>query len=286
MSAFSKRYTVADLVRDLSELDSFPADARGLGVDAGGEVVTDQRLVDPGTDHNLLMVAGAGRGKTNLLRGIVAQDLAGASSVMVVDSRCSGASFRKLHDLPNLNHAYRVTAIHDLLVCLGEEMEARRALQKAGTPDYMPLTLAVDDLAAVRHQLHRYWVRRMPVGGPVASPALAALDEAVFTGRSVDVRVVATAQTAPSARWVDQFGVRVAANLPRLGWDLVAPELSARPAPSRIPGRMQVMFTGWPVAIETQIPLWTDTAVRELASRSVESTPFPYLAATTWGDHR
>ncbi|WP_367920987.1 hypothetical protein [Nocardioides ginsengisoli] len=259
------------------------AGATAIGSAGDGSVVYTDQLSTRANDHNVLMVAPAGHGKTNTLRGIAAQDLARGGSVLVVDSRVSGASFRKVADLPNLMHGHRITAIHRLLTCLADEMAARAAALEAGVPAYMPLTVAVEGLDILKELLSRHWMRLMPSGGPVVSPALDALRLALFEGGPLDVRVIATTQRPPSASWRDQFGVRVLGRQTRLGWDLLGCGEPLQPAMARIPGRMHVVF-GHDYAIETQVPLWTDTAVREWASRAVENQPFPYLASTTWGD--
>src|SRR5690606_30313218 len=108
-------------------------------------------------------------------------------------------------------------------------------------------------------QLANWWAEVRERSDPKRSPAIAALGELLFMGRSAKVNVLAVAQMltarsigGPEAR--ENFAIRCLARYTANAWKMLVPE-AAMPRPSRTLGRWQIVVGGQ--ATETQVAYLT-----------------------------
>jgi hypothetical protein len=143
------------------------------------------------------------------------------------------------------------------------------ALHEAEDWDPGPRHLLIcEELNATIGQLTNYWAAEREKSDPKKSPAVAALADLLFMGRSAKVNVLAIAQMltaraigGPEAR--ENFGIRCLARYTSNAWKMLVPE-AGMPRASRTLGRWQVVIGG--VATEVQVAYLTTSQARALAS--------------------
>ncbi|MFJ4771040.1 hypothetical protein ACIP88_18330 [Streptomyces uncialis] len=91
--------------------------------------------------------------------------------------------------LPTVTHRGNIAGIHDALTGLATELQRRLHLDGdlAGVPR---LIVALDEADATVRQLTRYWKTFRQNDDPRTSPAVIALEEAIWAGREARVHVI------------------------------------------------------------------------------------------------
>jgi hypothetical protein len=143
------------------------------------------------------------------------------------------------------------------------------ALHEAEDWDPGPRVLVIcEELNATIGQLANYWADVREKGDPKKSPAIVALADLLFMGRSAKVNVLAIAQMltaraigGPEAR--ENFGIRCLARYTKNAWKMLVPE-AAMPRSSRTLGRWHMVIGGQ--AIEVQVAYLTTSQARALAN--------------------
>lgn len=224
---------------------------------------------------------GSGAGKSELAKVVLTQLLFHGAIGLILDHKMTSHPWAK--GLPNVVTAVRIPEIHKALVWLGgHEVPRRKEVSYAGTDvhgnvhaDVGPRIIVIaEELNATVAQLRTYW---RELGEKSRSPALTALDEVSFTGRSVLINLVYIGQrlsdkaTGGGGDARENIGVIAFARYRPSTWKMLAPD-HAMPAKSNAPGRLQVVSDQ---VQETQAPLFTTGEARELALSGVVS-PLPY----------
>jgi hypothetical protein len=256
-------------------IDDAPESAPVIGVAAQGRVVSID--LDNESPH-LLVSMSTGGGKSTILKGLAAQLARNGSVGSIIDVKRH--SHRWARGLPGFDYGRDITEIHRILVALGAEVLRRNHLADAwegeGDPriDEPRHVLLLEEMNVTRDRLKTYWsqVRSGPEGDPKVSPALAALDEIVFTGRAVKMHVLCVAQSATTASlggpaFRENFHARLLARYTTNAWRMLAPEVWPPPAPTRHMGRCQVVMAG--EAHATQALYLSDDEARALALEGV-----------------
>ncbi|MFG1871884.1 helicase HerA domain-containing protein [Micromonospora arborensis] len=212
--------------------------------------------------------AGSGAGKSVLAQLIAVQVLARGGRVVILDRK---GSHRWALGQAGVDYCSRPEQMHDALVRLAVLADERNTLAMHEDEDWDcgPRTLVIcEELNATIGQLANYWAAAREKGDPKRSPAIAALADLLFMGRSAKVNVLAIAQMltaraigGPEAR--ENFGIRCLARYTANNWKMLVPE-AAMPRASRTLGRWQVVIGGQ--ATEVQVAYLTTAQARALAT--------------------
>ncbi|WP_433228984.1 helicase HerA domain-containing protein [Micromonospora sp. CA-248260] len=235
-----------------------------IGQGAGDRPVTLSLRDD---SPHVAVSAGTGAGKSVLAELIAVQVLNRGGRVVILDRK---GSHRWALGLAGVDYCTKPAQMHDALVRLAALADERNqlALHEAEDWDPGPRVLVIaEELNATIGQLVNFWAEVRSKGDQKRSPAVAALADLLFMGRSAKVNVLAIAQMltaraigGPEAR--ENFGVRCLARYTANNWKMLVPE-AAMPRASRTLGRWQIVVGGQ--TTETQVAYLTDAEARELA---------------------
>lgn len=236
-----------------------------IGVGQANEYVTADLEND---SPHILVSAGSGGGKSVLAKAIICQGINRGAGTVVLDFKRT--SHKWIMGIPGVLYARDIDEIHDALVALGEE--AHRRNKASDNPDDVlgpRLYLVCEEMNATIFKLNEYWLENKPRGGSKISPAIAALRDILFMGRSVLINVIAIAQMmtaraigGPEAR--ENFGTRCLTRYSLNAWKMLAPEVWPAPKKSGVLGRWQIVSQGQAQA--TQVVYFTDDQAREWAT--------------------
>lgn len=236
-----------------------------VGESSAGPVVISLHDDSP----HIAVSAGSGAGKSVLAQLLAAQVLARGGQVLILDRK---GSHRWAVGLPRVTYARRPAQMHDLLIRAAELADQRnqRALDEPEGWDPGPRVLIVmEELNATIGQLADYWADVRESGDPRTSPAIRALREILYMGRSAKVNVVAIAQMltaraigGPEAR--ENFAIRCLARYTSNAWRMLVPHIPM-PRATRQLGRWQIVAGG--TATETQVAWLSDAESRMFAAR-------------------
>ncbi|MGC4758811.1 helicase HerA domain-containing protein [Micromonospora trifolii] len=235
-----------------------------IGQGAGDRPVTLSLRDD---SPHIAVSAGSGAGKSVLAELVAVQVLARGGRVVILDRK---GSHRWALGLAGVDYCTKPAQMHDALVRLAALADERNTLAMHELEDWDcgPRVLVIcEELNATIGQLVNFWAEARGKGDPKRSPAVSALADLLFMGRSAKVNVLAIAQMltaraigGPEAR--ENFGIRCLARYTANNWKMLVPE-AAMPRASRTLGRWQIVIGGQ--ATETQVAYLTATEARELA---------------------
>jgi hypothetical protein len=216
---------------------------------------------------HIALSAGSGAGKSVLAMDIAVQVLRNGGQVVILDRK---GSHRWALGVNGVDYCTKPHQMHEALVRLAELADERNdmALHEPDDWDPGPRTLVIaEELNATIGMLSNYWAEVRGKGDPKKSPAIAALADLLFMGRSAKINVLAIAQMltaraigGPEAR--ENFGVRCLARYTANAWKMLVPE-AGMPRASRTLGRWQVVIGG--IATEVQVAYLTTAQARALA---------------------
>jgi hypothetical protein len=233
---------------------------------------------------HIAISAGTGAGKSVLALLIAVQVLARGGRVVILDRK---GSHRWALGMPGVDYCTKPQQMHSALIKAAAEADQRNddALHEAEDWDPGPRTLVIcEELNATIGQLANFWADTREKSDPKKSPAVSALADLLFMGRSAKYNVLAIAQMltaraigGPEAR--ENFGVRCLARYTSNNWKMLVPE-AAMPRASRTMGRWQVVIGGQ--ATEVQVAYLTNAQARALAVAAKD--PDSGLASNVPGD--
>ncbi|WP_460916968.1 type IV secretory system conjugative DNA transfer family protein [Plantactinospora veratri] len=216
---------------------------------------------------HIAVSAGTGAGKSVLAELVAVQVLNRGGRVVILDRK---GSHRWALGLAGVDYCTRPAQMHDALVKLATLADERNtlALHEPEDWDCGPRVLVIaEELNATIGQLVNFWAEVRGKGDPKRSPAVSALADLLFMGRSAKVNVLAIAQMltaraigGPEAR--ENFGIRCLARYTANNWKMLVPE-AAMPRASRTLGRWQVVIGGQ--ATEVQVAYLSASEARQLA---------------------
>jgi hypothetical protein len=216
---------------------------------------------------HIAVSAGSGAGKSVLAQLVAVQVLARGGQVTILDRK---GSHRWALGLHGVDYCTKPGQMHAALVRLAGLADERNdlALHEDEGWDPGPRHLVIcEELNATIGQLTNFWAEERGKGDPKRSPAISALADLLFMGRSAKVNVLAIAQMltaraigGPEAR--ENFGVRCLARYTANAWKMLVPE-AGMPRASRTLGRWQIVIGGQ--ATEVQVAYLTTAQARALA---------------------
>ncbi|GAA0898097.1 MULTISPECIES: pRL2-11 [Streptomyces violaceusniger group] len=245
----------------------------------------NKKKVSVDLDHDsphVLISAGTGGGKSTILRCICCQFIHHGALAYVLDYKRISHTWAR--DVPGVTYCRDIAEIHDALIQLVQEGRRRIRLAEQLGDDVLEkepwrvgprLVILLEEVNATMAQLKRYWQRIRESGDPKVSPAIDALAEILFMGRAVRLHVLLVAQSA-TARAIggpemrENFATRILVRYTLNAWRMLVPEVSPAPAPTRHPGRVQVVLGGR--AQETQVLNLSDAEAREWAISGVHTS--------------
>lgn len=217
---------------------------------------------------HIAVSAGSGAGKSVFAMAVAVQVLNRGGRVTLLDRK---GSHRWALGQPGVDYCTRPPQMHDALVKLAAVADQRNELALYEDDDWDPgprhLVIA-EELNATIAQLANHWAEVREKGAPKKSPAISALADLSFMGRSAKINLLAVAQMltaraigGPEAR--ENFGIRCLARYTANNWKMLVPE-AAMPRASRTQGRWQIVTGG--KATETQVVYLSTAEARALAT--------------------
>ncbi|MER5886937.1 hypothetical protein ABT160_24200 [Streptomyces sp. NPDC001941] len=223
------------------QIEALPEGTVLIGVSTDGRAVAVD--LDAEAPHVLVSTATGG-GSTTVLRSLTAQFLHQGAHALVLDPR---VSHRWAKDLPAVTHRGNTVGIHDALVGLGDELSRRLDLpdtQLAATPR---LIVSMDSTNSTLHQLTRHWETIRDTDDPRTSPAVTALEAALWSGRAARVHVLLDGTPASNVLGAaphELFGTVILARVTATTWQRLAPLAGPAPTPGKHHGRGHVIQHG------------------------------------------
>ena len=248
---FTNRQAPPDRVEltDIAQyVDKNGPDKITLGLGRGNDPVDVSLKED---SPHIGMSVGSGGGKSQLARLAAAQVLHNGGNVLFLDPKRISHAWAR--DLPNVRYARTTKEIHDALMWLDFEVNRRTNVADVGAnvegevlANVGPRLLVVaEELNELTQRLRTYWNDNRPAKGVKKSPAITALESALFMGRQVKINIIAVAQmmtalAAGSGAARENMGVRILGRYTKNNWRMLVPEFDM-PGRSMRPGRMQVV---------------------------------------------
>ncbi|MFB7918047.1 hypothetical protein [Streptomyces sp. NPDC056061] len=243
---------------DLREqIEALPEGTALIGISTDGRAIAVD--LDAECPHVLVCTASGG-GSTTLLRSLTAQFLHQGAHALVLDPKRISHLWAK--GLPTVTHRGNVAGIHDALVGLGDEMARRLTLTDTELDAAPRLIVSMDSAPSALRQLTRYWETFRSKDDPRMSPAVSALEAALYTGRAARVHVILDGTPSTSilgAAPHEMFGTVILARVTTTTWQRLAPLAGPAPKSSRHRGRGHVIQHG--EVHETQTIWMTDADV-------------------------
>ncbi|MFB9608582.1 hypothetical protein ACFFTQ_37085 [Streptomyces roseofulvus] len=246
------------------QLAAMPASQALIGLGAGGQPITIDW--DAGSPH-VLVCSATGGGTSTVLRTLAVQLLHHGAHTVVLDSKRISQTWAAGRD--DVTYCRDIDTIHEALVGLQAELQHRIAhSDQHGDCDDLPrLTVLLEVAHHSLRQLTRYWEKTREPGDPKVSPAIDALNEILFAGRTARMHVLfgGHLDTTPLgfvAR--EQFSTVVLGRVTTRTWSRLAPQIHPAPKSSTRPGRVHVVQGA--TAHPTQVLLLTDTEAADWAA--------------------
>lgn len=248
----------------LDALETAEPTAPVVGLTTGRQVVDADLEAD---SPHIAISAGSGGGKSVLVRALLAQGLHHGAGAVILDFKRSSHTWAL--GLPGVLYCKDIEDIHDALINLGREAERRNKASDDPDADIgNRLFLVAEEMNATMFKLQAYWEEIRDKSDPKVSPAVAALRDVLFMGRSTRINVIAVAQMlsaraigGPEAR--ENFATRALTRYTMNAWRMLAPEVWPAPKRSKLIGRWQLVKGG--EAYATQVVYSTDEEARSWA---------------------
>lgn len=222
-------------------VESVSADAVVMGAGTRGQVVTfDLAMESP----HLLLGAGSGAGKSELLAWLIGQFMRRGYGVLCLDAKF--VSHMWLRRIPGVLYAAEAEELHDALLWLdGELLRRARFVSSGGDPGTLvPLVAVLEEMNGATNRLRTYW--KQECDGKGMSPALTALANLSAMGRELLVHILmagqsATAKASGGTESRESFGGRALARATANQWRMLAPQIRPAPLKHGKPGRWHLV---------------------------------------------
>lgn len=220
-------------------------------------------------------------GKSNQLKGIVAQEMHLGASVVILDIK--RRSLKCFKGIEGVLYCREIEEIHSALIALEREADNRNRLADDlgddEEPPWQRRLIVMEEQNSTIDRLIDYWQQIREPSDPRVSPAVRAYRNLLNMGRGVEINILAvfqrlTAQAAGGATARDNFGMVVISKPKPALWKMLVDEIPFPNVVGKPPGRSWFSYDG--EAPEGQPPLWTDKAAREWATSGVSSAVRAY----------
>jgi hypothetical protein len=222
-----------------------------------------------------------GGGKSNQLKGVIAQEMHAGASVVILDLK--RRSLKCFKGLEGVLYCRDIEEIHSALITLYKEADNRNRLADDlgddEEPPWQRRLIVMEEQNSTTDELTDYWLQVREPSDPRVSPAVRALRKLLNMGRGVDENILSvfqkiTAQAAGGTVARDQFGMVVMSKFRPSTWKMVADEIPMPNIAGKPRGRCWYVCDG--EAPEGQSLLWTDAAARAWASSGKSSAVRAY----------
>jgi hypothetical protein len=246
--------------------------------------------LDSDVPHVLLSM-GTGAGKSVTAKTLGMQALRKGWAVVVLDLKQESHPWAKKlirQGVAGVTYCRKAAEVHDALLALDAEMEARGDIREEDEhAQFQRVLVIAEELNLTANRLREHWQLIKPKGAPAKSPAVAALANLTYAGRSFAMHVLAVGQMltantmgGPEAR--ENFGCRILGRYTRNNWMMLVPECLPIPRSSKIRGRVQVCIAG--EATATQVLYATDEEAVAYASGGIDAGDPPGVIPFRLGD--
>jgi hypothetical protein len=217
-----------------------------------------------------------GEGKSNTVKGVVAQEMHEGASTVILDIK--RRSLKCFKGVPGVEYWRDIEDMHGALIRVAGECDRRNRLADDlgddEEPPWQRLLLVFEEVNTAIPELVAYWAEVREPSDPRVSPALRAWRTILNTGRQSKVNVIGVFQSltaaeagGPTAR--RGLGLKVMAGFDERAWKMLAGGLPLPKVAGKPKGRTWYVRRGR--AIEGQAILWTDRQAREWATTGVPS---------------
>ncbi|MEV7906612.1 hypothetical protein [Streptomyces anulatus] len=240
------------------QIEAMPEGTALIGISTTGRAIAvDLNAESP----HILVCTATGGGSTTVLRSLTAQFLHQGAHALVLDVKRISHLWAKA--LPTVTHRGNIAGIHDALLGLADELKRRNQLPDHDLADIPRLIVAIDFAGGTLHQLTRYWETFRQHDDPQTSPAVTALEEALWTGRSARVHVLLDGNPRTSILGAahELFATVILARFTADTWRRLAPIASPAPKSSKQPGSAHIVQNG--TSHPAQLLLMTDAEAAE-----------------------
>lgn len=221
--------------------EGLPDGQLAMGAGTRGQLVAfDLAMESP----HMLLGAGSGAGKSELLAWLVAQFMRRGYGVLCLDAKF--VSHMWLRRVPGVLYAAESDELHEALLWLdGELLRRARFVSSGGDPNTLvPLVAVLEEMNGATNRLRTYW--KDELGGKGMSPALTALANLSAMGREMRLHILmagqsATAKASGGAESRESFGARALARATANQWRMLAPQIKPAPLRKGAPGRWHLV---------------------------------------------
>lgn len=244
-----------------------------LAIGAGGDPVRGD--LDGDAPHVGISMR-TGKGKSNQIKGIVAQEMHLGASLVILDRK--RRSLKCFKGLDGVTYCRDIAEIHHQLIALYHEADERNRLaDELGDdeePPWQRRLVVIEEQNTTIDELTDYWQSIREPSDPRVSPAVRALRALGNMGRQVNIHLLAnfqkmTAQAAGGTVARDNFGLFILSGLKKSTWKMLVDDLPMPNVANKPRGRNWYVVDG--EATEGQSILWTDRQAREWAASGISS---------------
>jgi len=265
-----------------AEIASAKPDELLSGVGKRARIVTASLVND---SPHFGISSGTGGGKSRLAAFWLVQALRRGDIALILDAKRFSHpwAFKDMDaeydQLPNIAYCRTVSALHDAMCWLGEQLEDRNKIAEETITargdvrgDVGPrLWIIAEEMNLAHGALKHYWSAVRGPDDPNKSPAFTGLGAVSFAGRAVKMHLVPIGQMLRAdvlggGDVRENIGVRMLTRYTQNSWKMQAGDIPM-PAPSRVPGRWQQLASG--EVSEVQVPLIDLEEARELATGGI-----------------
>lgn len=276
-----KLVTPADVLQELEQAEEY---SFVLGR-SGAEVLSFSLTED---SPHIALSAGSGAGKSEQIKGLIAQMLHRGWFVLVLDWKGESQEWAK--GLLGVRYVTRIEKLHEAVVSMGEEVEERRMMTREERAIRCPKVLVVsEEWGITAPLLAEYWRELRDTAEPeerrtmpLRSPAITAGMKINFAGRSLGISQLLVAQrfsarvTNGNADLRESFGIVLMSRWKSQTQKMLAPDVKPFPKKVTTPGRW-VAVNG-DTAVVYQAVLWSDEEAREYAMSGLPNPLSPFTA--------
>jgi len=195
---------------------------------------------------HLLIAAGSGAGKSELLAWLVGQFMRRGFGLAILDAKY--VSHMWARRIPGVLYASEDEELHNALIWLDDELRRRaRHVAAGGDPaGLVPLVVVLEEMTGASNRLRAYWRTIKASGDQMMSPALTALANLSSMGREMRVHILMagqslTAKASGGAENRENFGGRVLARATKQQWHMLAQQIKPAPLKKNAPGRWHLV---------------------------------------------